>query len=202
MYKLTVDEATFTIIDLETTGLSPKTGEIIEIAAIKYQGNQIVDKFSTLIKPDIEFIPPKITQLTGITNVMVIDQPKIEQVLPDFLKFLEDSVIVAHNAKFDMGFLNYKTQEIYGRNIKNSVLCTCNLARRIFPELRSKALSSLAYYFDIPFNQEHRAMSDAMATLEIFKKMIDILYDYNITRVNEIIKLAEKKANYSSSRRR
>ena len=202
MYNLRVDEATFCILDLETTSLSPETGEIIEIAAIKYQGNLVTNKFSTLIKPDIEFIPPKITALTGISTAMVIDQPKITDIFEDFLKFVGDSIIVAHNAKFDMSFLNYKSKELYGKNLKNPVLCTCNLSRRLFPELKSKSLPSMAYYFNIPFNQKHRAMSDAEATLEIFKKMMEILQDYNINRVIDIIKLAERKNTGQSEKRR
>ncbi len=202
MYNLRVDEATFCILDLETTSLSPETGEIIEIAAIKYQGNVIINRFSTLVKPDIEFIPQKITSLTGISTAMVIDQPKITDIFDDFMDFIGDSILVAHNAKFDISFLNYKSKELYGKSIKNPVLCTCNLSRRLFPELKSKSLTSMAYYFNIPFNQKHRAMSDAEATLEIFKKMMEILQDYNINRVIDIIRLAEKKNSNQPEKRR
>ena len=193
MYNLTIDEVSFSIIDLETTSLSPETGEIIEIAALRYEGFVITDKFWTLVKPSTHLIPGHISRLTGITTAMIIDQPEIDEVFHDFLNFIKDTVIVAHNASFDMSFLNRESLRLYGKSIKQPVLCTCNLARRLFPELKSKSLSSLAYHFNVPFNQKHRAMSDATVTLEIFKKMLELLQDYNINRVSDIIKLSQNK---------
>jgi DNA polymerase-3 subunit epsilon len=203
MYRLTIDEAVFTVIDLETTGFNPENNSIIEIAAIKYQGNIIIDKFWQLVKPDFGLLPTHITKLTGITNAMVVDQPKIEEVLPDFLRFIKNSVIVGHNVNFDLSFLNYNLRKISGKSIKNPHICTDALARRIMPDIDSKSLSNLAYHFNIPFPKQHRAMSDAEVTLKVFLKMLDFLQDYNVNRVIDIIKLAEgKKINYREKRRR
>ncbi len=193
MYNFTIDEVSFSIIDLETTSLSPETGEIIEIAAIKYEGFVITDKFYTLVQPSTKLVPKNISQLTGITTAMIIDQPKIEEIFDSFLDFIDDTVLVAHNAKFDLAFLNYVSRKLYGKEIKLPVICTCNLARRLYPEVKSKSLSSLAHYFNVPFERKHRAMSDAVVTLEIFKRMLELLQDFNITRMTDIIKLSQNK---------
>ncbi len=203
MYRLTIDEAIFTVIDIETTGFNPENNSIIEIAAIKYQGNVIVDKFWQLVKPDVGLLPSHITKLTGITNAMVIDQPTIEKVLPDFLKFIKGTVIVGHNVSFDLSFLNYNLKRTTGNIIKNPHICTDGLARRIMPDIDSKSLSNLAYHFNIPFPRQHRAMSDAEVTLKVFLKMVEFLEDYNVNRVIDIIKLSEgKKINYKEKRKR
>ena len=203
MYRLTIDEAIFTVIDIETTGFNPENNSIIEIAAIKYQGNVIVDKFWQLVKPDVGLLPSHITKLTGITNAMVIDQPTIEKVLPDFLKFIKGTVIVGHNVSFDLSFLNYNLKRTTGNIIKNPHICTDGLARRIMPDIDSKSLSNLAYHFNIPFPRQHRAMSDAEVTLKVFLKMVGFLEDYNVNRVIDIIKLSEgKKINYKEKRKR
>ncbi|NPA53696.1 MAG: 3'-5' exonuclease [Aquificae bacterium] len=203
MYRLTIDEAVFTVIDLETTGFNPENNSIIEIAAIKYQGNIIVDKFWQLVKPDFGLLPSHITQLTGITNAMVVDQPKIEDVLPDFLRFIKNTIIVGHNVGFDLSFLNYNLKKLNKQIIKNPHICTDALARRIMPDIDSKSLSNLAYHFNIPFPKQHRAMSDAEVTLKVFLKMLDFLQDYNVNRVIDIIKLSEgKKINYKEKRKR
>ncbi|RMD47122.1 MAG: 3'-5' exonuclease [Aquificota bacterium] len=203
MYRLTIDEAIFTVVDIETTGFNPENNSIIEIAAIKYQGNVILDKFWQLIKPDTGLLPSHITKLTGITNAMVIDQPTIEKVLPDFIKFIKGSIIVGHNVSFDLSFLNYNLKRTTGSTIKNPYICTDGLARRIMPDIDSKSLSNLAYHFNIPFPKQHRAMSDAEVTLKVFLKMVEFLEDYNVNRVIDIIKLSEgKKINYKEKRKR
>ncbi|GAB6071654.1 3'-5' exonuclease [Venenivibrio stagnispumantis] len=203
MYNLSIDEVSFAVIDIETTGLKPTTGEIIEVAAIKVEGGVITSKFSSLVKPDIQIIPPHITQLTGITTAMVIDKPKIEEIFDKYMDFIGDSIIVAHNASFDLSFLNLVNNRLYGKNIQNPTICTLKLARRIFPELQSKSLSNLAYHFNLSFQQRHRALSDAYATYEIFKRIIDILQDYKINKVLDIIKLANgKEINLINKRRR
>ncbi len=193
MYNLTTDEAIFTVIDLETTGFHPERDYIIEIAAIRFQGNVEIDRYHQLIKPDMDFIPQHISKLTGITTAMVIDQPKIKEVLPEFFKFIKDSIIVAHNAKFDISFLNYNGKLYLNKTLKNPVICTDNLARRILPDIDSKSLENIAFHFNIPFKQRHRALSDAETTLKIFVKMLQFLEDYNVNRVIDIIRLSEGK---------
>jgi len=203
MYNLTADEATFTVIDLETTGFNPEKDYIIEIAAIKFQGNVEIGRFWQLVRPDTDFIPPYITQLTGITNAMVIDQPRIKDVIPKLLSFIGDSIIVAHNVRFDLSFLNYNARLYTGKQIKNPTICTDNLARRILSEIDSKSLEHIAYHLNIPYRQKHRALPDAEVTMKVFEKMLQFLEDYNVNRVIDIIKLSEgKRINYREKRKK
>lgn len=202
MFNLTIDEATFTVVDLETTGLNPKTSEIIEIAAIKVEGGIITEKFNTLIKPSIGFIPENITKLTGITNPLVIDKPKIEQVFPEFLDFIKDSIIIAHNAKFDLSFLNETSYQLTGKLIQNPIICTLMLSSALFPDLKSKSLSHLAYHFNITYKRKHRALSDAEVTYELFKKIVEYLQQYNINKVMDLIRLSNGKNLKQTSKRR
>jgi len=144
-----------------------------------------------------------ITKLTGITNTMVIDKPYFEDIYPDFYKFIKDSILVAHNVKFDYSFLNETHKIVYKKELKNPYICTDNLARRIFPEIKKKSLKNLTDCLGIDFNQEHRAMSDAEATFKVFQKMIDFLQDYNINKVIDIIKLSKgKEINRKNKRKR
>ncbi|WP_297888444.1 3'-5' exonuclease [Sulfurihydrogenibium sp.] len=203
MYNLTIEEATFLVVDLETTGLSPSNSEIIEIAALKVEGGVIVDRFHTLVKPTLGFIPPYITKLTGITNALVVDKPTIEDIFPQFLEFSKNSIIVAHNAQFDLSFLNAVSYQITGKLMQNPVLCTQTLAKRLFPDVPSKSLVNLAYHFNIPYRKKHRALSDAEVTFELFKKMIDYLYRFNINKVIDLVRLSNgKDLNQTSKRRR
>jgi DNA polymerase-3 subunit epsilon len=203
LYNLTVNEATFVILDLETTGLYPDNSSVIEFAGIKYQSGMIIEEISYLTKPREEFIPQRITQLTGITNAMVIDKPYFEDIYHDVYNFIKDSIVVAHNAKFDISFLSKTHQIIFKENLKIPYICTDNLARRIFPEIRKKSLKSLAHYLGIDFEQKHRALSDAKATLKAFQKMLELLQDYNVNKVLDIIKLAEgKNINKKNKRKR
>lgn len=203
MYNLTIEEATFLVVDLETTGLSPSNSEIIEIAALKVEGGVIVDRFHTLVKPTLGFIPPYITKLTGITNALVVDKPTIKDIFPQFLEFSKNSIIVAHNAQFDLSFLNAVSYQITGKLMQNPVLCTQTLAKRLFPDVPSKSLVNLAYHFNIPYHKKHRALSDAEVTFELFKKMIDYLYRFNINKVIDLVRLSNgKDLNQTSKRRR
>ncbi|NPA58255.1 MAG: 3'-5' exonuclease [Aquificae bacterium] len=203
MYNLTTDEAVFTVIDLETTGFVPERDFIIEIAGIKFQAGLEIGRFHQLVRPDGDFIPPHITRLTGITNAMVIDQPRISEVISQFLSFIQDSVLVAHNVRFDLSFLNYNAQLYTGRRIKNPSICTDNLARRILPDIDSKSLEKVAYHLNVPYRQKHRAFPDAEATKMVFEKMLQFLEDYNVNRVIDIIKLSEgKRINYREKRKK
>ena len=122
----------FTIIDIETTGLSKHTDKITEIAAAKFENGEMVT-FQTLVNPEVR-IPRFITELTGITNQMVESAPTINQVLPHFMDFLGDDVFVAHNATFDFGFLDHNLQLHHNKEIENEVLCTRKLANRLVPD--------------------------------------------------------------------
>lgn len=202
MYNLTIDEAMFCIIDLETTGLNPKIDQIIEIAALKVEGGVVTQKFHSLVKPSYNFIPLNIINLTGITNAMVIDKPKIEEVYPLFLEFAENTILVAHNAKFDISFLSEVHKQLYGKEFNLPYICTKNIARALFPDLNSKSLSNLANFFNIQYYRKHRAMNDATVTFELFRKLVEYLQDLRINKVLDLIKITNGKTLLHQNKRR
>ncbi|MBT5022345.1 hypothetical protein HOK51_02725 [Candidatus Woesearchaeota archaeon] len=178
---------TYTIIDIETTGLSKHRHNITEIAAARMHKGKIVDKFQTLVNPQVK-IPRFITRLTGIDNELVKDAPKICEALPDFIKFLGDNVFVAHNATFDYGFLHHNCKTHHDHTLLNEKVCTRKIATRLLPDLHRKRLGDLCEYFDVTNVQAHRAMADVEATAEVFKHMLTKLDDAGIKDPEEIIK--------------
>ncbi|MBS3165585.1 3'-5' exonuclease [Candidatus Woesearchaeota archaeon] len=177
----------FTVIDIETTGLSKGYHQITEIAAVKLRKNQIVDRYQTLVNPQVH-IPSFITGLTGIDNKMVKDAPTIKAALPSFREFLADDIFVAHNATFDYGFLNHNLNIYHNSNLLNPRLCTRKLAHRLFPELPRKRLQDLCEHLNIRNTQAHRAMGDVLATTQVFNNMLDILGEKGITEIDDILK--------------
>lgn len=168
----------YIVLDIETTGLSKHYHKITEIAAVKVKNHKIVDHFHTLINPETE-IPRFITRLTGIDNEMVKDSPKIQEVMPKLIDFLEDHPIIAHNATFDHGFLSHNAEKI-NKELKNEKICTRKLASRILPDLPSKKLSCICEHFDIINEQAHRAMADTLATQKVFANFCSILKEKEI----------------------
>ncbi|MBU0666868.1 MAG: 3'-5' exonuclease [Nanoarchaeota archaeon] len=164
----------YIVVDIETTGLSKYMHKITEIAAVKVNKGKVVGEYQTLVNPG-GHIPSFITRLTGISDEMVKDAPKIKEVLPEFLDFLGEHPMVAHNATFDFGFLNYSAERILKTIMNNKKVCTRRLASRILPDLPSKRLSSICKHFKVKNNQAHRAMSDVKATNEVFVKFIKSL---------------------------
>ncbi|NLJ79180.1 MAG: PolC-type DNA polymerase III [Tissierellia bacterium] len=181
----------YVVFDLETTGLSPMNDMIIEIGAVKIEDGVIVDEFSQLINPGRP-IPLKIVNITGITDTMVEDKPKIHDVLPSFYEFIQDSVLVAHNAVFDMGFLRKQLSNI-DREIENPVLDTLELAKSLFPHLKRHRLDVIAKHLDVDLINHHRAVDDARATANIFLKCLDILKDDDIDNLEHINRLIGRK---------
>jgi DNA polymerase III epsilon subunit family exonuclease len=182
---------TYIIIDIETTGLSKHIHKITEIAAIKLDKGEIKGKFQTLVNPKVH-IPSFITRLTGIDDNLVKDAPLIHDIMPDFLKFLGDKIFVAHNATFDYGFLNHNAKI----DIENPRLCTRKLANRLVPDLYSKRLGVLCEYFKIKNNQSHRAMGDALATVELLNYFFKILNKKGFSTPKDILnfeKLSRKQ---------
>lgn len=177
----------YTVIDIETTGLSKNYHQITEIAAAKIDNGVIVDNYQTLVNPQVR-IPPFITQLTGINNQMVKDAPTIREVLPSFVNFLQDDIFVAHNASFDFGFLDYNLAIHHGKNLVNPRLCTRKLANRLLPHLSRKRLEDLCAYFKVNNSHAHRASGDVHATALVFNSMLNILHTKGISEVNEILK--------------
>ena len=163
----------YVVFDIETTGFSPKHNKIIEIGAIKVVNGEAVDMFSAFVYPQCK-IPFKITELTGITDEMVREAKTIDEVLPKFIEFVGDSVVVAHNAGFDTGFIKKNCNDL-GLEFNNTVLDTVTLARFLYPELKRVKLNVVAKHLGISLENHHRAVDDAKATAEIllisFKKL-------------------------------
>ncbi len=163
----------FVIVDLETTWLSPYKHSITEIAAVLFDGKNIIDTFQTLVNPQ-RHIPTFITKLTGITNEMVEYSPTIENILPQFMSFLGDNIFVAHNISFDLWFLNYAHYNHFWSYLSNSMLCTRKLAKDLVPELPKRNLAILCEHFCITNSRAHRALSDVHATTELLKNYLRI----------------------------
>jgi len=177
----------YIVLDIETTGLSKNYHKITEIAAIKFKDNRAVDKFDMLVNPEC-YIPSFITNLTGITNDMVKSQPTIKDVAPKLYTFLENSTIVAHNATFDYGFIEYNLMKHLNRKVLNPKICTKKLANRILPNLSNKKLGTICNYFQIENETAHRAMSDVKATAQVFQCFTQILLNNGIRTHNELIR--------------
>lgn len=156
----------YVVFDLETTGLEPERCEIIEIGAVKIVNGEIVQTFSTLIRPSQD-IPEEITNITGISNDMVVFAPALEEVLPDFYKFTRGTVLVAHNASFDTSFLRYHANK-NRYNFDNEVEDTLALARQKVKGLKNYKLKTLTEYFNIILVDAHRALNDTVATAKVF----------------------------------
>ncbi len=167
-------EVTFVVVDLETTGGSPTGGDAItEIGAVKVRGGEVLGEFGTLVDPG-RGISPHITHLTGITTAMVTGAPRIESVLPAFLEFAHGAVLVAHNARFDLGFLKAAAAQTGTPWPKPASLCTVQLARRVLTrdEAPSVKLGELARLFRTETTPNHRALDDARATVEVLHGLI------------------------------
>ena len=159
----------FVCLDFETTGLSGTKDKVTEIGAVKVLDGEVVQRFSTLVNPGRP-IPPRVVALTGITNDMVEDYPRIHELLPIFLGFLGDLPIVCHNAKFDCKFLE-RDLGAMGRSIENPVDDTLQLSRLKLKGLPSYKLGYLTDYFSIALNDAHRAWCDAEATANLYLKL-------------------------------
>jgi DNA polymerase III epsilon subunit family exonuclease len=158
----------FVVVDVEATGAKTPPNRLIELGAYRIRGRRIVDKFLSLVNPEIP-IPRFVASLTGISNEMVKTAPVFANVAPQWLDFVSDSVLVAHNAPFDTSFLNHEISRVYpGHRMINPHLCTVRLSRRALPDLCNHRLDTIASHFSIPIASRHRAGSDALATAEIF----------------------------------
>jgi len=177
-------DGTFVIVDIETTGLNCNKDKIIEIAACKICNKEIIDEFSSLVNPGID-IPKEIEELTGITNEMVAESPDTKKVLKQFIEFCDDHTLVAHNAKFDIGFINTATKES-SINFNPRYIDTLALARFLLPEYRCHKLSVLCRELEIENDSEHRAASDAEATAKILIKFFGMLEEKGILNVSKI----------------
>ena len=202
MKKLAADEdlsqTTFVVLDLETSGASPKTGSAItEIGAVKVCGGQVLGTFKTFVNPGT-VLPPFITELTGITDEMLIDAPRIESVLPLLFEFLgsdKSTVFVAHNAPFDLSFLK-ASAALHGYMWPNyRVIDTVKAARFVLTkdDVANYQLGTLAIYFRTEIAPNHRALDDALATVDVLHGIIERMGTFGITTINQMLNAGAKK---------
>jgi DNA polymerase-3 subunit epsilon len=167
------ENSVYIVLDIETTGLNPVENDIIEIFAFLVEKERITKEFHRLVNPGF-FIPRRITEITGITNPMLIGQPNIRDVIQEFDDFIKDYIIIGHNINFDLSFLNRAYNIYLNKKLNSPSVCTLELSKRLLPHLRSHKLSYIADYFNITYNRLHRAKDDTFITYEIFKKLMHI----------------------------
>jgi DNA polymerase III epsilon subunit family exonuclease len=191
---------TFVVLDLETSGGSPKAGAgITEIGAVKVRGGEVLGKLQTFINPG-NSIPPFITELTGITNEMVFSSPSIAEIFPTLLEFLgpaDETVFVAHNAPFDLSFLKAAAQTHEFNWPKYPVIDTAKLARRILTrdEVVNCRLGTLAEFFNTGVSPNHRALDDALATVDVLHALIARAAGFGISTLEELKKFSSSKSS-------
>lgn len=174
------DDTEFVVFDLETTGAKSPPCRVTEIGAYRVKNGAIAGEFQTLINPETP-IPPFITQLTGISDRMVKSAPKFSEIANDFLDFIGDAVLVAHNAHFDMRFLNHEVGRVYENyRVANPSLCTVKLSRRLNPHVENHRLNTLANYYSVALINHHRASDDAHATAHIFVNLLAELQNLGV----------------------
>lgn len=186
MYSLRA--VSFVAFDVETTGLNALTDGIVEVGAVRFDRQGARGVFEQLINPGRP-VPPDVSAIHGITDEMVLTAPPIGAALPRLAQFLGDSVLVAHNAPFDIGFLERAFAEGGIRPPKNLVLCTKNLARALFRGLRGYGLSAVARHLGVPLAGHHRALQDAGCCAEIFRRSVGVLPLSWDTSVAELVRI-------------
>lgn len=177
-------DTTYCVLDLETTGFSPRLEKITEIGVMKYQDGKVIDKFSCFVNPE-KSIPPRVVEVTGITDDMVRNAETIDKVFPKLLEFIKDSVLVAHNAEFDVGFLRHFAKEL-GYEFDFTYLDTLSLAYELFPEYKTYKLGRIAKNLGIKVDVAHRALDDVDTTVKVFKVMLDMLKERGVKTLEDI----------------
>src|SRR5271154_2665001 len=185
--RVALDQAEFTVVDLETTGGRAGPGTIIEIGAYRMVGKRLTETFSKLVRPQGGVVPRFITGLTSITTEMIREAPPIEQVLPAFREFIGDRVMVAHNAAFDFGFLDFEYRRIFGIGLANPVLCTLRMSRRFMPSLKRRRLDLLAEHFGLSIEGRHRGLGDARMAAELLSIFLEMAERMGITRLDRLL---------------
>lgn len=162
----------FTVIDLETTGRSNSFTEVTELSAIRYRGGVAVDSFTSLIKAR-NTITPFVVGLTGITDGMLLDAPRIEETINDFVAFIGDDVILGHNVFFDYGLVNGAYYNQHGVFLNNDCIDTLRISRLLNKDIQNHKLGTLCEYFDVRRDIAHRGLEDSRQTAEVYLKMRD-----------------------------
>lgn len=179
----------YCVLDLETTGISPITEKITEVGIIKMRGDQIIDEFECFVNPE-KPIPPKVVEITHITDEMVRNAETIDKIIPKIIDFIGNSVLVAHNAKFDMGFLKHNFEK-YGYDFHYTYIDTLPLARAMFPDFKKFKLGILAEKLGITVEVAHRALDDVKTLVGVFGKMLEIAKEKEVSTIDELDKMFE-----------
>ena len=177
----------YIVFDIETTGLSQKKNKIIEIGAVKVKDGEEIDRFSEFINPE-EPIPYSIEQLTSITDEMVMHAPTVDVILPKFLEFCGDDIVVAHNAAFDTGFIKKNARDL-GMKFDNTIMDTMTLSHVLLPELGKFTLDRVCKALNVKNEHHHRAVDDANATAKIFVKLYEMLVERGVKTVEDVNEL-------------
>ncbi len=185
---------TYCVLDLETTGLSFRTEKITEVGIMKVKDGEVIDEFECFVNPE-KPIPQKVVEVTNITDDMVKDAETIDKVMPKILEFVGDSVLVAHNADFDIGFLKYNAKQL-GLSLENTYIDTLRLAKSLFPEYKKYKLGMIAENLGITVEVAHRALDDVDTTVKVFRKMLEMLEEKGVKTIDDIDKIEQGKADY------
>lgn len=179
------DTAAFIAFDTETTGLDPASGRIVEIGAVKFDRRGVIARYNVLINPEMP-MPEEAGKVNGITDAMLKDKPLIAAVFPDFFDFIGTGVLVAHNAPFDINYVNAELKRSGKPPLSNKVVDTRIFAKEVFPGLSSYALQDLAVQFGITALEAHRAEDDARVCMELFEKILSRFLKNNPELVEKI----------------
>ena len=189
-------DTTYCVLDLETTGFSFRTEKITEIGIMKIKNGEVIDEFSCFVNPE-KPIPQKVVEVTNITDDMVKDAETIDKVFPKILEFVGDSVLVAHNADFDIGFLKYNAKQL-GYELNNTYVDTLRLAKSLFPDFKKYKLGFIADKLGIVVEVAHRALDDVDTTVKVFNVMISMLKEKGAKNWDDVDSLEIGKADYKS----
>ncbi|WP_244833827.1 DNA polymerase III subunit alpha [Clostridium sp. BJN0001] len=195
-------DTVYCVLDLETTGFSPKIENITEIGIMKIKDGKVIDSFSKFVNPG-KPIPQRVVEVTNITDDMVRDADSIDKVFPQMLKFIDGTVLVAHNAEFDIGFLKYNAKKL-GYDFDYTYLDTLSLAQDLFPDFKTFKLGRIAKKLGIKVEVAHRALDDVDTTVKVFKLMLDMLKKRGVENLSDIEDLAldEESKKYEYKKRR
>ena len=183
----------YCVLDIETTGLSFRTNKITELGAVIYKNGEVIEEFEHFVNPEMP-IPEEVVEVTHITDEMVKDAPTIEEILPKFLEFIGDRVIVAHNADFDVGFIKYYAEQL-GYKLENTYIDTLRLAKDLFPDYKKYKLGIIAEKLGIKVDVAHRALDDVITLVKVFKVMLEMLKEKGAITVDDIDKIEEGEAD-------
>ncbi len=182
-------QVTFVVVDVETTGGSPATSSLTEVAAARYRGGEMLGTYQTLVRPD-EGIPPLITALTGINDAMVFGAPRVGEMLPSFLEFIGGAVLVGHNLRFDLSFIDHALVSTGRDRLGNAAVDTLALARRLVRDVAPNCkLGTLASILRLPHQPSHRALTDVLATGDLLHTLLERAGSFGILGLEELLDL-------------